>query len=368
MVRVCRWGILSTAEIGKKNWQAIANAGNATIMAVASRNAEKSQAFIDHCQQSKPIQPAPVAYGSYEELIDDENIDAVYIPLPTGLRHKWVIEAANAGKHVMCEKPCSIDSHHLREMIETCEKNNVQFMDGVMYMHTNRLAQLRKVLDDGHSVGDIRRIGMHFSFNGGEEFEASNIRTNADLEPHGCLGDLGWYTIRFALWAMNYEMPTRVSARILRDVHRADSPSPTPLEFSAELHFNNGATASFYNSFVTHHQQWAVVAGTKGFLHVPDFVLPYLGNSLGYSISQADFKVTGCDFVMENHLHSRAVPEYSNSSESAQETKLFRNFSNLVLAGEVDPHWPEIALKTQQVLDLCFASANENGVIKDVVV
>lgn len=361
MVRVCRWGILSTAEIGQKNWLAIANAGNATVTAVASRTPEKSQSFIDLCQDSRPISPSPTAYGSYEELLNDDQVDAVYIPLPTGMRHQWVIAAANAGKHVLCEKPCATDSHQLQEMIAACKANNVQFMDGVMYMHTQRLAEMRKIIDDGNRIGDLKRIAMQFSFNGGQEFLDGNIRTNAELEPHGCLGDLGWYTIRFALWAMNYEMPTRVTGRILSQFHREESPAPTPLEFSAELFFPGGVTASFYNSFVTHHQQWAVINGTQGFIHVKDFVLPYLNNSLQFTVSNADFKANGCDFVMENHERVHSVPEYANSHETAQETKLFRTFSNLVLEGTPDPEWPERSLKTQEVLDACFRSANQNG-------
>lgn len=368
MVRVCRWGILSTAEIGQKNWQAIANAGNATVTAVASRNVNKSEGFIQRCQASKPIAPTPKAYGSYEELLADANVDAVYIPLPTGLRHRWVIAAAQAGKHVLCEKPCATNSTELREMIAACRDNNVQFMDGVMYMHTERLSQLRALLDDGESVGKLKRIGMQFSFNGGEAFEAGNIRTNAELEPHGCLGDLGWYTIRFALWAMNYEMPTQVTGRILSQIHRDESPAPTPLEFSGELFFPSGASASFYNSFITEHQQWAVLSGTKGFARVSDFVLPFLSNSLKYQLSKSAFQVDGCDFVMEDHSQEFATPEYSNSHETAQETKLFRNFSNLVLAGKPDEFWPEISLKTQTVLDACFASAQENGTVKDLFV
>jgi predicted dehydrogenase len=90
MVRVCRWGILSTAEIGQKNWQAIANCENATVTAVASRNLEKSQAFVDRCMAAKSMGgPTPTAYGSYEELLGDDQVDAVYIPLPTGLRLRF---------------------------------------------------------------------------------------------------------------------------------------------------------------------------------------------------------------------------------------------------------------------------------------
>ena len=91
----------------------------------------------------------------------------------------------------------------------------VQFMDGVMFMHNPRLARVREILDDGKSVGEVRRISSAFSFYNGKEFFRDNIRVNAALEPAGCLGDLGWYCIRFALWAMNWRLPREVNGRML---------------------------------------------------------------------------------------------------------------------------------------------------------
>src|SRR5438105_4658062 len=103
---LCRWGILGTANIARKNWKAIRNAGNATLAAVASRDRRRAQTFIDECQTSVPFAPAPSACGTYEELIERKDVDAVYIPLPTGIRKEWVMRAAAAGKHILCEKPC----------------------------------------------------------------------------------------------------------------------------------------------------------------------------------------------------------------------------------------------------------------------
>ena len=99
----CRWGFMSTAEIGQKNWLAIRNSGNAIVAAVASRSIDSSNDFIDRCQSGVPFDERPRAVEGYENLLSDESIDAVYIPLPTGMRKEWVIRAANAGKHVMCE-------------------------------------------------------------------------------------------------------------------------------------------------------------------------------------------------------------------------------------------------------------------------
>src|SRR5688572_16178653 len=148
-----RWGILSTAQIARKNWKAIRNTGNSVVTAVASRDAERSRQFIAECQADTPMEISAKALGSYEELLASKDVDAVYIPLPTGLRKEWVIRAAQAGKHIVCEKPCATSVADLREMLDICRRQKVQFMDGVMFMHSQRLDGIRRVLEDGTSVG-----------------------------------------------------------------------------------------------------------------------------------------------------------------------------------------------------------------------
>ena len=183
--------------------------------------------------------PAPSACGSYEELLARKDIDAVYIPLPTGIRKEWVIRAAEAGKHVLCEKPCGVDQRrraaHARRLPP---RTSVQFMDGVMFMHSRRLPLLRQVLDDGHSIGTIRRIASQFSFMAPADFLEQNIRVSSELEPLGCLGDLGWYNIRFSLWTMNEQLPERVMRPDARPARPRRQPaSLCRLEFSGELFF-----------------------------------------------------------------------------------------------------------------------------------
>ena len=359
--RVCRWGILSAANIARKNWLAIKNSENAIVTAVASRNQAKAQQFIDECSDHSRFETKPVALGSYEELINNPNVDAIYMPIPTGIRREWVIRAAEAGKHVLAEKPVGCDAGEVAEMIAACKKYNVQFMDGVMFMHSQRLNKLRETFNDGTSVGEIRRITSQFSFYGSEEFAQANIRSSGELEPLGCLGDLGWYNIRFSLWAMNYEMPKRVSARMLTEAKRSDSRAPVPTEFSAELFFENGVSASFYCSFRTGNQQWASVSGTKGFVDIADFVVGNYGSEMAFTVTNSGLNQQSCDFNMEDHTRRVAIPEYSNGWSNSQETNLFRNFSHLVLSGKIDPIWSEISLKTQQVSDACLKSARENG-------
>jgi predicted dehydrogenase len=363
---ICRWGILGGAGIARKNWRSIRNAGNATLTAVASREQARAEAFIRECQADVSFPNVPAAVGGYDKLLERDDVDAVYIPLPTGLRKEWVIRAAEAGKHVMCEKPCALNASDLREMIGACRRNNVQFMDGVMFMHSGRLEQVRHVLNDGASIGEVRRIHSHFSFRAADEFLKENIRVSSELEPYGCLGDLGWYNARFALWVMEGRLPHKVTGQMLASHGRADSPQPVPTEFSAELFFDGGVTSGFFCSFLSAHQQHATVSGSKGWLHIDDFVLPFHGSEVGFLVENSQMAFRVCDFTMERHPRRLAVSEYSHGHPTAQETGLFRTFSELVLSGKRDAYWPEIALKTQQVLDACLESSRRGGAAVDL--
>jgi predicted dehydrogenase len=366
MSAVCRWGILGTAGIAQKNWKALWHAENATISAVASRGADRAQAFIDACQGDAHFDPAPRALGGYESLLADDEVDAVYIPLPTGIRTEWAIKAAEAGKHVLGEKPSGKNAAEVQTILDACAANQVQYMDGVMFMHSRRLDAVKSVLNDPERIGELKRIATQFSFRAPDDFMQHNIRLNSELEPYGCLGDLGWYSVRFILWAKDFAMPARVCGRLLKTVHRADSPEPVPVEFSGELFYTDGFSASFYTSFLTEHQQWVNASGTRGYLALEDFVLPYFGSSVGFDVCNHNFRIEGCEFNYEPGKERISVPEYASGQPHAQETNLFRNFSALVLSGTPDASWGGMTLKTQQVLDACFRSAGEGGGIIDL--
>ncbi len=352
-----RWGFLSTALIGGKNWKAIHNSGNSTMVAVASREMTKSQRFIAACQAEAPFETVPKALGSYEELLTASDVDAIYIPLPTGIRKEWVIRAAEAGKHILCEKPCATSVADLREMIDACKRNKVQFMDGVMFMHSGRLDKMREVMENPEEFGQLKRINTSFTFCGDDEFFTQNIRADSLLEPHGCLGDLGWYCIRMALWAVKEQLPTRVTGRMLTSVPSKNGTAVVPTEFSGELFFEGGVSSGFHCSFVAHDEQSALISGTKGWLHLTDFVIPFFGNEVRFEVGNTIYNRTVCDYNMEARRRQVILQEYSNSHSSAQETNLFRKFANQVRSGKLNETWPEIALKTQQVLEACINSA-----------
>jgi predicted dehydrogenase len=272
------------------------------------------------------------------------------------MRKEWVIRAAEAGKHVLCEKPCACTVSDMEEMLEACRRNRVQFMDNVMFVHSARLRRLRQALEEPNLVGKIRRIDSAFSFYGDRDFFASNIRAQPDLEPHGCVGDLGWYCIRLSLWTLNWQMPSQVSGRLL-----GSGTGGVPTEFSAELQFADGVSAGFYCSFVTGLQQWAMISGTSGTAQLSDFVLPFAGDELEFETRKADFRINGCDFRMETEAQTIRVPESSHGKGNAQEVNCFRNFAEQIRAGQMNQDWPDEALKTQIVMCACLESARANG-------
>ena len=264
---------------------------------------------------------------------------------------------------MLSEKPVGTTGQDVREILAACRHSGVQFMDGVMFMHSGRMARIREVLNDGESVGQIRRIVSHFSFRGSPEFFRGDIRLHSGLEPLGCLGDLGWYCIRFTICMLDGKLPTRVYGQLLTGQGRPDSPDAVPTEFSAELYFPDVVSASFYCSFLAEMQQWANVGGTRGSIHVPDFVLPHYDAEVSFEVSNPVFHVSGCDFNLVDHGRRVAVREYSNSAQSSQEANMFRSFATVALSGQPDESWGEMVLKTQRVLDACLESARTGGQI-----
>ncbi len=230
-----------------------------------------------------------------------------------------------------------------------------------MFMHTKRLQRMRAVLDDGHTVGKIRRISTAFQFNTDQQFYQTNIRADSRLEPQGTLGDQGWYCIRIALWAMNWQLPERVAGRILSSVTKARGAAPTPVEFSGELFFPGGASCDFYCAFITALEQRVHISGTLGYLSLDDFVLPFQGSALGFDTGNMDYRFVGCDASMMPSPRHWKVREHGNSHADAQEVNMIRSFTRQAQSGRLDPFWPTISLQTQQVLDACLQSARAGG-------
>jgi len=221
------------------------------------------------------------------------------------------------------------------------------------------LKRLRDVLD--HDVGEIRHIASQFSFKGDDDFERTNIRAHGALEPLGCLGDLGWYCLRFCLWAMNEAVPVHVTGRIHDQTAPQQGSPSVPLAFSGSMAFASGCSASFYCSFTAAHAQWAIVSGEKALLQISDFVLPFSGSHTRFSLTRSEFVLDRCRSDMHEGSHIESLEEPSSNAPNSQESVLFHDFSRLVLSGELDPRWPQISLLAQRVLDASLLSAREGS-------
>lgn len=149
-----RFGIIGCADIARKISRAISLAPNAVIVAVGSRFLEKAQRFIADNGLPSSIR----AYGSYEAVLNDPDVDAVYVPLPTSLHVRWAVAAAEKGKHLLLEKPTALCVADLDRILEACGSNNVQFMDGTMWIHHPRTAKMKELLSDPTRLGELRTV------------------------------------------------------------------------------------------------------------------------------------------------------------------------------------------------------------------
>ncbi|CAI5975096.1 unnamed protein product, partial [Closterium sp. NIES-65] len=155
--------------------------------AIGSRSYERAAQFAKEVGMADDA----AIYGSYADVIADPLVDAVYIPLPTGLHVEWVVKAANHGKHILLEKPVSLNVDDLNTMIAAVDSAGVQIMDGTMWMHNPRAAEMKAAMQDRESFGQLMRVTSNFFFPASEEFMKRDIRLKKDLDGLGCLGDIG---------------------------------------------------------------------------------------------------------------------------------------------------------------------------------
>jgi predicted dehydrogenase len=201
-----RWGVMSTASIGIRTVIPAMQLGeHCAVLAIASRNLEKAQAAARRLG-------IPKAYGSYEELLADPHIDAVYIPLPNHLHVPWSIKALDAGKHVLCEKPIGLTVAQAQELLNAAQKRpQLKVMEAFMYRHHPQWQRARQLVVEG-KIGDLRTIQSFFSY---YKTDPDNIRNRAETGGGGLM-DIGCYAISLARFLFGAE-PQRVLGVMERD-------------------------------------------------------------------------------------------------------------------------------------------------------
>lgn len=182
-----RWGILACGKIARKLAEAVNESPTATLAAVASRSPDKAEAFAKETGAAR-------AHGSYEALLDDPEVDAVYIATPHPFHAEWAIKAAQAGKHILCEKPATLNRGQAEAVIEAVQVNNVFFLEAFMYRCHPQAAKLVELVRD-KAIGELRVIEASFAFDQGPNFEG-RLQSNA-LGGGGIL-DVGCYPVSMA--------------------------------------------------------------------------------------------------------------------------------------------------------------------------
>ena len=324
-----RWGILGTAKIATKVCRAIKLASNAELVAIASRTKERAENWVSAHDVER-------AYGSYEQLLEDESIDAIYLPTPPTLHAEWTIKAAECGKHVLCEKPLAANVEECMAMAKACQENSVQLMDGVMWVHHDRTPQMRRIIEDG-TLGKLRRVTSGFSFNW-DTIPYDNIRAKKELAG-GSLSDLGYYCVRAILWAFG-DLPAQVFATARYEVG-------VDLNFSGLLWFEGERMASFDCAFDTGSRKWFEIAGTNASLICDDFVIPWKAESARFWIHNATGKVA------EHKVES-----------TIQEVNMIERFSRIVQSGKLEPKFIKDATDTMHVCDVLSESARRNEIVE----
>ncbi|KAL3745757.1 hypothetical protein ACJRO7_014815 [Eucalyptus globulus] len=343
-----RFGILGCANIARQLSRAIALSSNTALCAVASRSVEKAQKFVADNSLPSTVK----IYGEYGEVLDDPDIDAVYIPLPTTLHVKWAVAAAEKKKHVLLEKPVALDVAELDRILEACESNGVQFMDGTVWVHHPRTGRMKEALGDERCFGQLKLIHSVLGYNAGPDFLKNDIRVKPDLDALGALGDIGWYCIRSILWAADYELPKTVVA-----MHKpVYNDLGVILSTGASLYWEDGKVATFYCSFLSHMTFDLTVLGTKGALRVNDLVSPFQESYGSFSlVSESDFA------HLEPGRWAPVPQEHRVGSEVPQEVLMVNEFAKSVakIRGEglkPDWEWAKISRMTQLVMDAVKAS------------
>lgn len=250
-----RWGIMSTASIGKRSViPGIQESKRNEVKAIASRSLENAQLFAEEMN-------IPTAYGSYEELLNDPNIDAVYIPLPNHLHKEWTIKAAEAGKHILCEKPIALDKDEAEEMIDACKKANVILAEAYMYRHQKRFADIKQRIQNDE-IGDIRGIHGVFSFNSASN--KGNIRFTKEWGG-GSIYDVGCYPISAARFLLDEE-PTAVTAQALFSPEHGN----VDMMASGLMEFSNGIALTFDCAMWAEYRNEIEILGTDGRIIIHD--------------------------------------------------------------------------------------------------
>jgi predicted dehydrogenase len=321
-----RWGILSTAKIGReKVIPAMQKGKYCDVVGIASRNIEQAKTTAANLN-------IPKAYGSYEALLNDAEIDAVYIPLPNHMHVEWAKKAIEANKHVLCEKPVGLTSALAKELLEAArQKPALKVMEAFMYRFHPQWQQAKKLVTDG-KIGELKMVQSFFSY---YNIDMSNIRNRKDAGG-GAMMDIGCYCVSFARFLFGKE-PARVSA-----ILEYDPTSKVDRLTSGILDFTSGRSTFTCSTQLMPYQRVNIL-GTDGRIEIefPVNALPDKQSKIWLHT-----KLDSQEIVFD------AVDQYTIQADE---------FSKCILNDTPVPTALEDAVNNMKVIEAVFESAKGNA-------
>jgi xylose dehydrogenase (NAD/NADP) len=257
--KVLNWGLLSTANINRALIPPINNSERNELVAVASRDADKAQAYAKKWD-------IPKAFGSYQAMLEDAGIDVIYISLPNGLHAEWTIKAAQSGKHVLCEKPLAMSVNEVEAIREAADQSGVIVAEAFMYRHHPQSQQVKLLVDEGQ-IGDLQLIRGSFTF---PLEDKQDIRLFSKLGG-GSIWDLGCYPISYARFVAGSD-PDQVFGWQICNEDGVD------LQFVGQMLFPHGVMAQFDSSFQTSDRAQIEIVGEQGSLFLSNPYKPGWSN------------------------------------------------------------------------------------------
>jgi xylose dehydrogenase (NAD/NADP) len=245
-----KWGLISTADINGKLLAGAAESDDVEILAVGSRDAGRARAYADEHGIER-------SYGTYDELLADPDVQAVYNPLPNNMHSEWSIKALEAGKHVLCEKPFSMHPAEVSDAFDAADRTGLVLSEAFMWRHNPQTKKLAELVAGG-AIGELRLIRSTFSY---ALFDADNIRLRTDVEG-GSLMDVGCYCISGS--RLLGGEPVAVTGR------QYTGPSGTDWLFTAILEFPNDVLATFDCATCLTPRDELEAIGTEGSLFLDD--------------------------------------------------------------------------------------------------
>ncbi|OJV01334.1 MAG: oxidoreductase [Shinella sp. 65-6] len=322
-----RFGILSTAKIGRELVvPAIQDAENCVVTAVASRDHAKARAMADRFS-------APHAFGSYEEMLASDTIDAVYIPLPTSQHVEWSIKAADAGKHVLCEKPIALNAGEIAALITARDRNKVLISEAYMVTYSPVWRKVRALLAEG-AIGRLRHVQGAFTY---FNRDPGNMRNVPELGGGG-LPDIGVYPTITTRFSTGKE-PVRVQANTDRDPEFG-----TDIYSSVRADFGD-FVLSFYISTQLAQRQIMVFHGDKGFIEVKS---PF--NADRYGVEEVEL-------TSQNHGESQ-IFRFQDARQYRREVEAF---SRAARGEKEEVVTLESSVNNQKVIDAIYRASEKDG-------